>query len=507
MSSVDAKKAITNARNNFRKKYPIADMSRFSFEARATRGGGVGVITRFVLEDGITTFDIRYDGFKENKEYTKYLTIKYPSVIAGKWSEMWLANGQVQRVIMDDSSDPFTFPRTRPFTVESFKVFANSHDYFSSKLPPIEDLVEIDGVDVEFDYKKPYFASLSGSYIATYLSGVCTKHLTTSVDVYPVITSVMNFHVYFWISRFIHDPELLKPYLNKLGEVKGHIPQKTVWVSKSDKYRVTYDYGTAYEKGSWIEKQKSAGKHVRNVSAHQVMSVNGFLTHIKINYEEMISTKLSSKSDYKRFLADETTGFTKTGQLLLNESIEAFNYAVLGAQARTRWPIVGEMAKSSQTQLVFRKIVKDTITQNDSTITISNMRTAIRDTNVVLNTALTPGVVLVPSSLVILKKSIPGYNNILTIATNSMKRGVNRKVNYTGSPNKEPKKLHQEEAPTAHLNSLDNNDVILGEEPTAHPNIQRSTSTLPEKSSSQLDVTTITIVSGVVSFVSLKYIL
>ena len=104
-------------------------------------------------------------------------------------------------------------------------------------------------------------------------------------------------------------------------------------------------------------------------------------------------------------------------------------YTVLGAQAKTRWPIVGEGAKSLQTQDVFHTIVRETIAQSDVTITISNMRTAIVSTNVVLNMAISPGMILVPSDL-IQKTKIPGYNNIITLATDKMKFGKNTDVNY-----------------------------------------------------------------------------
>jgi hypothetical protein len=71
------------------------------------------------------------------------------------------------------------------------------------------------------------------------------------------------------------------------------------------------------------------------------------------------------------------------------------------------------------------------------------MRTAIKDTNVVLNTAVTPGTVLIPSSLVILSEPIPGYNNILQNATDNMERGVNTKLSYTGIEQvNPPKKQH-----------------------------------------------------------------
>ena len=70
------------------------------------------------------------------------------------------------------------------------------------------------------------------------------------------------------------------------------------------------------------------------------------------------------------------------------------------------------------------------IAESDVTIMISNMRTAIASTNVVLNMAISPGMILVPSNLIIQKEKIPGYNNVLTLATDKMKFGKNTGVNY-----------------------------------------------------------------------------
>ncbi len=44
--------------------------------------------------------------------------------------------------------------------------------------------------------------------------------------------------------------------------------------------------------------------------------------------------------------------------------------------------------------------------------------------------AISPGMILIPSNLIIQKEKIPGYNNILTSATDKMKFGKNTEVNY-----------------------------------------------------------------------------
>ena len=80
--------------------------------------------------------------------------------------------------------------------------------------------------------------------------------------------------------------------------------------------------------------------------------------------------------------------------------------------------------ESLQTQEIFHWLVKDTITQGDPVKAISDMRLAIKNTNVVLNMAITPGIMLIPSDVIILMERVVGYNNVLTLGTEDMKFGV-----------------------------------------------------------------------------------
>ncbi len=166
------------------------------------------------------------------------------------------------------------------------------------------------------------------------------------------------------------------------------------------------------------------------------------------------------------------------GQKLFQQSVESYVYAVLGVQAKTRWSIGGVSgAKSSQTQEVFHNLVEDTIGQSDTSITISNMRRAIKDTHVVLNLAISPGVILTPSRMIILENPIEGFNNKLAIATKDMNFGYNTNVNKViWKMTEKPKKQLQTDRPTEHLESFDNtemtNNIDLSE-------IQGTTKTVP----------------------------
>ena len=75
---------------------------------------------------------------------------------------------------------------------------------------------------------------------------------------------------------------------------------------------------------------------------------------------------------------------------MLNHSIEAYLYAILGSQARTRQSIVSNRASALETQKVFRKIFEDSIINYDTTTWINNMNQALTATNVILNTAISP---------------------------------------------------------------------------------------------------------------------
>ena len=192
----------------------------------------------------------------------------------------------------------------------------------------------------------------------------------------------------------------------------------------SDVWSNEFDQGSK-EINMWLSERPKEEK-VRNYRYSK--NSKGYITGI--TYQKVTGQSPNDINDYKMFIATTTNGLTKIGQKLLQQSIESYVYAVLGAQAKTRWSIVGEGAKSLQTQEVFRTIVKGTIAQSDVMVTLSNMRTAIASTNVVLNMAISPGMILVPSNLIIQKEKIPGYNNVLTLATDKMKFGKSTDVNY-----------------------------------------------------------------------------
>ena len=104
------------------------------------------------------------------------------------------------------------------------------------------------------------------------------------------------------------------------------------------------------------------------------------------------------------------------------------------------------------------------------------MRTAIKDTNVVLNMAITPGIILIPSNMIILKEKVAGYNNVLTLATKDMKFGVNENVNYVKPVQQEITKVQQQQQQeVTKVNVQQEKKVPVQTAETVFPKIDKTT--------------------------------
>ena len=200
-------------------------------------------------------------------------------------------------------------------------------------------------------------------YIVTYRSGLSIQHVTPSDDIPKQITSLMRFHMYFTMRRIM--------------------------------FRL--------DKG---------GKDVANIIRLYIPDYNLLRNHLPLSGDWSLLIK-DIQGDYKRYCARTSNGMTKLGQELLNQSIEVYMYALLGAQAKSKQSIVGDRASSREVQQVFRNIVEDAVIQYSPDVWINLMNKAIGDTNVKLDMAVTPNTWLIPRRMVLLKTPIPGYNNLL----------------------------------------------------------------------------------------------
>lgn len=349
-------------RDEFKKKYPYAMVNRFSFNVTLSKTGDVtGTSVSFKIRDG-QFLDITTDMFKESYSNELY------------WSpRIWDPSGTVQ---------PFT-KNSSDLKVNSFKVYVMDDSFFNIDFPQFE----IKNNKTSNDYKdNSNLSALFAAYITTYSCGISTEHFAYRGGTPKIITSIARYHLYFHMKRFIRQPNKMSKYIT--NEMRTLIMR-----NKPEVYKWTSEFHSGREQLSyWVSKQPRG-----TIKDAKVVMSKNHTGQIGISYMKRGEPTIRGFDDYKLFIATKSNGLTRTGQLLFQQSVESYVYSVLGEQANTRWPIVGKGAMSIQTQEVFKKLVNDTIIQGDQTITIANMRKAIRDANVVLNMAISPGVILIPT--------------------------------------------------------------------------------------------------------------
>ena len=151
--------------------------------------------------------------------------------------------------------------------------------------------------------------------------------------------------------------------------------------------------------------------------------------HYKANGIYYVRNDQGADKQFEYFVPNYSQGITYPGLARINQSIEAYCYCILGAQARTRSFIQGVSGGAIETQREFLDRIEDSIVLKNISNSIQRYQEAIADTRTRLNFAVAQGVWLMPSRMVINTESIVGYNNMLVVSDANVKLGVNNTVN------------------------------------------------------------------------------
>ena len=146
-----------------------------------------------------------------------------------------------------------------------------------------------------------------------------------------------------------------------------------------------------------------------------------------------------ARNQYEYFLCPVSHGLTSAGLSRINQSIESFCYAILGSQVDVRSSISGSQGSAIETQRQFLSMVEDAIRNPDISKSVQRFQLAIESAKVRLDLAISPGLWLLPSKMVVNTESVVGYNNKLKKATSFMRIGVNSDLNI---PVRRPTKKH-----------------------------------------------------------------
>ena len=136
-----------------------------------------------------------------------------------------------------------------------------------------------------------------------------------------------------------------------------------------------------------------------------------------------------ARNQYEYFLCPVSHGLTSAGLSRINQSIESLCYAILGSQVDVRSSISGQQGSAIETQRQFLSMVEDAIRNPDISKSVQRFQLAIQSAKVRLDLAISPGLWLLPSKMVVNTESVVGYNNKLKKATSFMRIGVNSDLN------------------------------------------------------------------------------
>ena len=136
-----------------------------------------------------------------------------------------------------------------------------------------------------------------------------------------------------------------------------------------------------------------------------------------------------ARNQYEYFLCPVSHGLTSASLSRINQSIESFCYAILGSQVDVRSSISGSQGSAIETQRQFLSMVEDAIRNPEISKSVQRFQLAIQSAKVRLDLAISPGLWLLPSKMVVNTESVVGYNNKLKKATRRMRIGVNSDLN------------------------------------------------------------------------------
>ena len=126
------------------------------------------------------------------------------------------------------------------------------------------------------------------------------------------------------------------------------------------------------------------------------------------NLAAFIRNDDGTDKQFEDFAPNHAKGFTNIGLARINQSIQAYCYSVLGAQANSRTSIIGDSGSAKNTQLDFLILVEDAIKTLDASNGPVKYQNAIEKTKTRWDFAIARGVLLMPSRMIINTESVVG---------------------------------------------------------------------------------------------------
>ena len=459
MNSSEAKQrsaaAKSHALSEFKKRFPRADMSKFiaqvEFDAnrKATARGlfpeGNGASEDALIEASKYWSQLLKDalGMHQDGGFPYQLSLRTTQSRAPQLVPAIAFFDSITQSIADLFN-------------KQVKIYVTPTDYFATKFRQIFTKTQIKFTTAK--YARKWLAKPDMSFwpqqlnfalwCATTGCGVSREMLfsNTSLTLSEQIRTFYQFHVYYTTRKILYEMGGIQsknalpddPAFNQQDNPYDVASYKRICaefgIDPSTDFRFTYgqNHGLGYvnimySDGPFAHKQwQYPPADLSNPSSQRLPGDSGTTTNNTIAF---IRNDQGADKQFEHFVPDQTSGLTLNGLGRINQSIMAFGYCILGAQANTRSSILGNLGTARNTQTDFLVLIEDSI----KTLNVSSgpvkYQDAIEATKVRLNLAVARGVLLLPGRMIINMESVVGYNNNLRRATDDMKLGVNNHVN------------------------------------------------------------------------------
>ena len=198
-------KELKRVKDEFKKKYPFAPISKFEFWIHVNN---LGEITKD--PPNIYYIEGRYNWRIGSEAFNDFFT----SVLYWGPTKIWDPSLETTDYYFINDGKKF------PFDQNHFRIFVNSEQSFSFQTDSLntkwvnsKNAKDIRKVNLDKD--DPYFASLMAAYVISQKTGICTRHFIEYSDVPKIVTSIFRFYVLYHMSRFLRYPEKMTKYLTK----------------------------------------------------------------------------------------------------------------------------------------------------------------------------------------------------------------------------------------------------------------------------------------------------
>ena len=446
----DAAKA--QAFSNFKKCFPRADISKFI--ARVDFDSSRKATGRVLFQDGDGSWENPL--IKDRKYWSQPLKDALGLHPDGGFPAQLslLVQNTPQPVPAVDFTDNITQSIADLFNKE-MNIYVTPTDYFTTKFRKIFTKAKIKVTTAK--YARKWLAKPDMSFwqqqlnfalwCATTGCGISREMLFPfSLNLSKQIRTFYHFHVYYTTRKILYeiggiqskhallDNTVFKEDNNPYDIAAYKSICAEFGIDPTTDFRFTYGQNNGlgyvykmYDDGPYaFKKCKYPPADLGNPSSQRLDGDSGITANNKIAF---IQNDQGADKQLEHFVPNLASSLTLNGLGRINQSIEAFGYCILGAQANTRSSIIGSIRTARNTQTDFLVLFEDAI----RTLTVSNgpakYQEAIEKTKVRLNFAIAQGILLLPSQMIINTESVVSYNNNLRRATDDMKLGVNNHVN------------------------------------------------------------------------------